>query len=50
MKIGRLIGIITTLQQNWNLKITCDTERGDNPVGARIEQCKQWYKESKGTE
>lgn len=26
-----------------------DQEHGDNPPGARIEQCKRWYAETKGT-
>lgn len=27
---------------------SCDPEHGDTPQGARIEQCKRWYAESKG--
>lgn len=30
------------------IKYSCDPEQGDDPVGARIEQCKEWAKEKEG--
>lgn len=30
------------------MQYSCDPEHGDTPQGARIEQCKHWYAESKG--
>lgn len=30
------------------IKYSCDPEHGDDPVGARIEQCKEWAKEKGG--
>ena len=30
------------------MQYSCDPEHGDTPRGARIEQCKRWYAESKG--
>ena len=30
------------------VQYSCDPEYGDTPQGARIEQCKRWYAESKG--
>ncbi len=30
------------------MQYSCDPEHGDTPQGARIEQCKRWYAESKG--
>ena len=30
------------------MQYSCDPEHGDTPQGARIEQSKRWYAESKG--
>lgn len=30
------------------MQYSCDPEQGDTPQGARIEQCRRWYAESKG--